>query len=326
MTREAGERHEGFFEPELEAVTGRLGMSAVMPLPVDRMQYTLCGSDGVHLNLHSWGTATPRYFLIHGFADNGFSWNPLASSLCGSGGTVAIDLRGHGDSDPDPSGIYTGERLVEDVAFALRELDLRDVVLFGHSMGAAIAIHVAATCPDRVAGLVLVDGGPSMRRPSLARVRTEFENQPWSYDTVDDYCRFLEERLRLASASLLREVALNALRRNAQGRWELKCDRSIATLPTYIDDEALSEMLLRVTCPVLLARGTASVVLSRAAAERLVASVPDAILRSVPNAGHAVMLDNPEGLHEAVTPFLASLRRPAFRDYTSFRATALTMA
>ncbi len=290
---------------------GSLGMITAMPAPRHSSQYSVRSVDGVRLNLRSWGEGVPRYFLIHGFGEGSFSWQRFACSLSRSGGALAIDLRGHGDSERDPDATYCPERYVEDVEWALRTRGLRDIVLIGHSMGAAIAIHAAARCADRVRGLVLVEGGPYLRRAAVARIRAEFNNQPWRYQTVEEYSLRLEGKLRLACAALLRDVAPEALQRSAQGGWELKCDPALSNSPEYIDDAEVSKALARISCPVLLIRGAASSVLSRAAAERVVAETLDGRLRSVPGAGHAVMFDNPEGLLAAVTPFLGELHRPA---------------
>ncbi len=284
------------------------------PLAVPTSQYSVRSSDGVSLSLRAWGAGEPRYFLIHGFGDSGASWNRCARSLSRSGTAVAIDLRGHGDSGRDPTRQYAPKHYLEDVTGVLRERDMRDVVLIGHSMGAAIAIHVATRCVDRVSALVLVDGGPYLRRAALQRVRAEFLAQPWQYGSVEEYSLRLEAKMRHVSSSVLREVAQGALVRTECGGWMLKCDPALANGPAYIDDEALSGVLARVTCPVIVIRGTFSSVLTRTGAQRVLAGVPNGTFGSVPEAGHALMLENPEGLAASVTALLAATRRPEARD------------
>jgi pimeloyl-ACP methyl ester carboxylesterase len=291
-------------------ITASAELGTKPPISVISSQYSVRSVDGVSLSLRAWGAGEPRYFLIHGFGDCGASWNRCARSLSRSGATVAIDLRGHGDSGRDPTRQYAPKRYIEDVAGVLRAQDMKDVVLIGHSMGAAIAIHVATRCVDRVRALVLVDGGPYLRRAVLQRVREEFLNQPWQYDSVEEYSQRLESKMRHVGSSVLREVAQGALARNSCGGWMLKCDPALANGPAYIDDEALSSVLARVTCPVMVIRGAFSSVLTRTAAKRLLTEIPNGTFGAVPESGHAVMLDNPEGLATCVTELLAATRKP----------------
>jgi pimeloyl-ACP methyl ester carboxylesterase len=283
------------------------GASVLAPPPVRSAQHVVRSTDGIQLNVRAWGEGDPRYFLVHGFGDCSGSWGRFARRLSITGAAAAIDLRGHGDSERDPEGTYDPLHYFDDVTSALRALDLSGIVLVGHSMGAAIAIHVATRCADRVRALVLVDGGPYIRRTALTRVRAGFVSQPWNYRTVEEYSLRLETKLRHASPSLLHEVARSSMSPNACGGWTLKCDPDLARGPAYIDDEALSRTLSRVSCPVLLIRGAASAALSRTAAGKLLGEIPNGRLQCVPNAGHAVMLDNPDGLAACVSAFADEL-------------------
>jgi pimeloyl-ACP methyl ester carboxylesterase len=266
------------------------------------------GIDGVPLNVRQWGEGTPRYFLIHGFGEGSFTWDSFATELAAEAAVGAIDLRGHGDSGKDPDGNYAPERYVEDVTCALETEDLTDVVLIGHSLGAAVAMQAAVKCAHRVRGLILVEGGPYLRPAGLQRIREEFAKQPWCYHTVQQYATRLVTKLPLARPSLLKDLAPHALRRNAQGAWELKVDRALRACRVLIDDESLLRILPKISCPVLLVRGGASTMLSRASAEKLAAELPDARLCSVRRAGHAVMFDNPEAFLATVRPFLSGLQ------------------
>src|SRR6185312_14221283 len=97
---------------------------------------------------------------------------------------LALHLRGHGDSDR-PDGPYTIEQHARDVASAMNQRSLGPTIVVGHSFGAYVAVALAATAPELVSALVLVDGGyPPLplgangaafaemaMLPSLARVR-----------------------------------------------------------------------------------------------------------------------------------------------------------
>jgi pimeloyl-ACP methyl ester carboxylesterase len=100
---------------------------------------------------------------IHGIAANLMAWRTVARELAGRTGIslLAPDVRGRGRSAalPSPYGIATH---VADMLAVLNHFGVERAVLAGHSMGAYVAARLAAENPARVAGLVLVDGGPSV--------------------------------------------------------------------------------------------------------------------------------------------------------------------
>ena len=108
-------------------------------------------------------TGSPAVVALHSISSNGLSWVPVARALAGRVRVLAPDLRGRAESSALRS---TG--LADHVADVLHVLDhygLERPVLAGHSMGAFVAALTAATHPDRVAGVVLVDGGLAYPSP-----------------------------------------------------------------------------------------------------------------------------------------------------------------
>jgi pimeloyl-ACP methyl ester carboxylesterase len=104
---------------------------------------------------------------VHGITANHTAWLELASAVPDAA-IVAPDLRGRGGSAALP-GPYTLAHHAADVSAVLDTLDLRNLTLVGHSMGAFVSVRVAAARPDRVAELVLVDGGlPLPPAPGLS--------------------------------------------------------------------------------------------------------------------------------------------------------------
>jgi pimeloyl-ACP methyl ester carboxylesterase len=79
---------------------------------------------------------------------------------------VSLDLRGHGESDK-PQGPYPVSAYADDVAHLIVELKLGKVVAVGHSMGGITVLQLAATHPDRVAAIVMVDPAPFAFPPEL---------------------------------------------------------------------------------------------------------------------------------------------------------------
>ncbi|HEY3567883.1 MAG TPA: alpha/beta fold hydrolase [Thermoanaerobaculia bacterium] len=100
--------------------------------------------------------ASPVLFL-HSLAGNGGQWALQLDHLRRHRRAVALDFRGHGESDPAEDGDYSIAGLAADVAAVADQLGLRRFILAGHSLGSAAAIEYASHHPERVAGLLLVD-------------------------------------------------------------------------------------------------------------------------------------------------------------------------
>jgi len=114
---------------------------------------------GVRLAVHAAGPQPPAVVLVHGLASTARLWAPVAAALAAEDvGTVAVDLRGHGDSDLPDHGFDT-PTAADDLARVVRGLATGPVVLAGQSWGGNVVLRLAAHHPDLVAGLALVDGG-----------------------------------------------------------------------------------------------------------------------------------------------------------------------
>jgi pimeloyl-ACP methyl ester carboxylesterase len=118
--------------------------------------------------------------FVHGLAGNGGQWALQLDHLRRWRRALALDLRGHGESDPAEDGAYEVAAFAADVAAVADHFALRRFVLVGHSLGAAAAIAHAAAHPRRVAGLLLVDPNGDQSRipraqiePFLAALRAE---------------------------------------------------------------------------------------------------------------------------------------------------------
>jgi len=114
----------------------------------------------------------PTILMLHGGGQNRFSWKSTGQILADEGyHVVALDSRGHGDSDRAPDADYAVETLTADVLQVLDAIG-RPVVVIGASMGGLTGILVADSAgPDRVTGLVLVDVVPRYEKTGSARIR-----------------------------------------------------------------------------------------------------------------------------------------------------------
>jgi pimeloyl-ACP methyl ester carboxylesterase len=120
--------------------------------------------DQVRLRGTRWPGSGPAVLLLHGLASTRRIWDLVVPHLVGAPAPVAVvalDQRGHGDSER-PDGPYDGATVARDALVALDALALSRVVVVGHSWGATTALRLAAASPERVLGLVALDGGTGL--------------------------------------------------------------------------------------------------------------------------------------------------------------------
>ena len=111
--------------------------------------------------------STPVLFL-HSLAGNAGQWKAQIEHLMSTRLALAVDLPGHGVSDPPEGDDFSPSAVATEVSSIVDALDQPAVVLVGHSYGASVAIALLAQRPAAVAGLLLVDPGPDMRKtPSM---------------------------------------------------------------------------------------------------------------------------------------------------------------
>jgi pimeloyl-ACP methyl ester carboxylesterase len=109
--------------------------------------------------------------FLHSLAGNSTHWSRQLDRLRPSRRAVALDFRGHGDSEPARDGDYTIAALSGDVETVLTGIGIDRYALVGHSMGGSVALAQAARDPDRVAGLLLVDPNGDPRQYPADEIR-----------------------------------------------------------------------------------------------------------------------------------------------------------
>lgn len=192
---------------------GRVG-----PLPtVERISATV----GEHRRLSALRfhpEAPAEFVMLHGAGLNAHSFDPTLLAL--DRPAISLDLPGHGRSDWRTDGDYRPDHLSDDVTTALEHLTSSPVTLVGHSLGGLTAALTAATIPERVSHLVIIDITPGITPSSDASSVTEFITGQRDYGTIDE---IVERAIRFGigsdPVSLTRGVTLNTRRRD-DGRFE----------------------------------------------------------------------------------------------------------
>jgi esterase len=266
---------------------------------------------GMRFHYVAWSSSACRPILfLHGGCLTAHTWDLVCLALRARYRCLALDQRGHGDSDWSASGEYTFDAQRGDVEAVADALGLDRFVLVGHSMGGANAISYAALHPERLAALVLVDVGPEFRREGAAAIRDFVTGVPRA-STLEDFVERAVVFNPYRDRRLLRRSLLHNLRALPDGHWTWKYD---PRLVGQLDVEEIGlwmhrlwDVVPRIHCPTLVVRGARSTTFLDSDAARLARLLPDGRWRRVENAGHNVQGDNPRGLAEAMGDFLADV-------------------
>jgi pimeloyl-ACP methyl ester carboxylesterase len=255
-----------------------------------------------------WGTKGLRPILfLHGGALTAHTWDLCCLALRDEFHCLALDQRGHGDTDWAPDADYSIGAQREDIRGFADRLGLDRFVLVGQSMGAINGLAFAVTHPERLSALVMIDAGPEVRRRGSSRIR-EFVNGGEKPETLEE---IIERALSFnprRDPQILRRSLMHNLRPQPDGSWSWKYDRSRfqrLDQDTHLAERRrLADNLANVTCPALVVRGAESDVFHQDDAERLAKNFPDGRQITIAQAGHTVQGDNPKDLVAALRDFL----------------------
>jgi pimeloyl-ACP methyl ester carboxylesterase len=277
----------------------------------------LTGSDDLDLHLLEWSTEGTPMMLIHGFGNEAHIWEDFAPKVAEHYRVLALDLRGHGESAWDPKGGYDYPNHVADLEAVTAQLNIERMVLVGHSLGGRVSMLYAGRHPEKLAGLVIVDSAPELDARGIVRIQMEVkEHSDPSFASVAEYENLLAHNYPVATPSALERMAKHGLKQRDDGRYVLRMDTKYrsATAGQMNPDEmaerekqnttAMWAALEKLECATLVVRGAASDIMSPDVADRMVEDVlPNGQIAIVPQAGHSVMTDNPDGFASAVCEF-----------------------
>ena len=163
--------------------------------------------DGRETAAIRWDTADgreARITYLHGLGIDAHSFDQTAIAV--GEPAVALDLPGHGRSSWRDDADYGAEATAPQVLAALDALGVRPGVVVGHSLGAILAARLAATAPERVTGLVLVDMSPDFAQRAVDRIARALEDEP-AFDSLEEVVdRAVEARVGDDRGVLLREA------------------------------------------------------------------------------------------------------------------------
>lgn len=249
----------------------------------------------------------PTILMLHGGGQNRYSWKNTGQILADAGfHVVALDSRGHGDSDRSPTATYTVEALCSDTLAVLYQIG-RPVVLIGASMGGLTGIAAAHEAgPELVTKLVLVDVVPRFEKDGSARIRDFMFSHVHGFDSLDDaadaVAAYLPHRDKPRNVEGLKKNL-----RLRDGRWYWHWDPAFLTKPEddpFVRVEKLEQAAMNLEIPLLLIRGKLSDVVSTEGVEDFLAKVPAAEFVELSDAGHTAAGDDNDAFTDVVVRFV----------------------
>jgi N-formylmaleamate deformylase len=253
--------------------------------------------------------AEPTVVLLHGNAANAWWWYSFAGAVGGRMRLIALDMRGHGDSEWIRPPAYRPADYAQDVHRLILELSLRAPVIVGHSMGGLVAIALACRYGEITAGLAAIDVAivsskkrdhflrrlkslPTVNYPDLATAKQRFRLIPSQNAVPPAHLAFIAEK---------------SLGITDDGLYSMKFDRE-----TFFGGDGLNvlDAIDQVKLPLLLVRGAMSPVMTGTACALAVDANPLARMVEIPEAHHHVPLEQPEKLARVIESFVDEVCRP----------------
>ncbi len=269
--------------------------------------------DGVRLHVLDWGGDGPLVFCIHANGYMAAMWHPIALALTPQSRVIAVDLPGHGDSEPAPD--YRWDHLSEYVAGVLRAIDLGPAVLVGHSIGGTLSAICAARHPELVLAMVLADAvilpEPFYRHPESTPsdlYGTSRRRRAWpsreamreSLASKATYARWRPEMLDLYVQEGAREVDGQGVTLKCAPETEAEVYRNTLTYNCWPE-------IAHADVPAIVLRGLSSEGLASLTSPEVPGRLPQAEDRPLAEASHLLPMEYPEEVVRAVRDLLETI-------------------
>lgn len=253
-------------------------------------------ADNVRIHYTDQGAGEPTLVFVHGWSCDGTYWGAQVPEFAKTHRVITVDLAGHGVSSANRA-TYTMDLFGEDVVTVLKALDLKDVILVGHSMGGAVIVEAALLAPDRVAGLIGVENfqNINLSLPESAIVNFMAPFRANFHDSVEEWVSGMfvagpgTELARAVSADMAsapEDVALGAM----------------AEMMSWYGSAPIKRMR-KLAVPLM----SINVDIPATDVEALKGIIPAYQCRVMAKHGHFLMREDPEGFNKLLAETLAAM-------------------
>ena len=270
--------------------------------------------DGLKLHYRDYPGASdrPPILCLHGLTRNSRDFADFAERYSPAFRVIALEFRGRAESDYDPLPMrYNPLTYAADVIELLDQLAIDQAIFVGTSLGGLVTMAVAAIQPQRIFAAILNDVGPVLTPVGLERIQG-YVGRDARFSSWDEAAAALAANQGSAFPKYANDDWIQMARRNCrEENGEIRFDYDMSIIIPFenaptpkIDMWPLFTALGQK--PLLVVRGAISDLLSAESLEKMHAAVPGMQSVTVPDTGHAPMLDEPEAAG-AVDAFLGSL-------------------
>ncbi len=270
--------------------------------------------NGLRIAGDTWGPDDgPVVVLLHGGGQTRHAWKGTGRRLAAEGyRAVALDARGHGDSEWAPDGDYDSEALVDDLVEIVDQLGDPHPVLVGASLGGTTALVAAGEGRVEARALVLVDIAPRIELEGVVKIRDFMRGRPEGFTSLDE----VADAIAGYQPHRERPSDLSGLAKNVRlgpdGRYHWHWDPAFMARVREPDGrlEHLESCAQALDVPTLLVRGGLSDIVSEEGVRQFLALVPEAEYVNVTGASHMVAGDRNDVFGAAVVEFLHRVAPP----------------
>ncbi|MEM7208749.1 MAG: alpha/beta hydrolase [Pseudomonadota bacterium] len=265
--------------------------------------------DGLHLAAHQWGEPRAHpVLLLHGGGQTRHAWGGTAKVLAEQGlRAIALDMRGHGDSDWHPQGQYQIENFVADLIAVCDQIG-KPPALVGASLGGIVALLACwQKGADIFSSLTLVDVTPRLESSGVERVLSFMHAHLDGFASIEAAAKAIADYVPERKATGNTSGLTKNLRQRDDGRYYWHWDPRFLDHIGHMRESDIEHMqgaARAVSIPALIVRGRMSDVVSEETVQEFLHLVPHAEYADVSGAGHMVAGDRNDAFTEAVCDFL----------------------
>jgi pimeloyl-ACP methyl ester carboxylesterase len=262
--------------------------------------------NGLRIHYVDWrGDGKPPMVMVHGLDRNARTFDHLATRFTSTYRVLAIDMRGHGDSGWDPQARYLVEDHVGDLEGVVRQLALRDLVLWGNSTGGRVVQVFAGKHPELVSRVISEDVGPERPRQIADNYAKRVQQEQAGWASQDELLAQLRKSNPQMSPAVLEPYVRYGTKMRADGRIEWKRDPQLVKGFVATD---LWRFVRSIKSPILYILGGRSNIVPPETQDELRKTLPNAQLITIPDVGHYPSDEQTEEVVRIVNRFLAGQR------------------